>query len=354
MTTGLFSLPMPAVADPQTAAGSFVVGPENALVQALAEAVTRERAAYNPLVLCGPSGVGKTTLAHVLADRRTSALNLAHPLAITAADLARSLAHAAETNSVADLRTRHHRCDLLLIDDVHQLAGRPAAQQFLVTTLDVLVRRGVQVIATLRQLPGATDELLPGLASRLNAGLIVPLAPPAGPARREIVRQLAQRLDLRLTDEMLNDLSAAKGRRNAALTVPHLRSTLLQLASATEHGRQPLRPALVSQVLDGDEPEAKAVVRQIAAAVAQHFGLTVTKLKSKSRHQTTAHARGLAMYLSRELTDLTLADIGKLFGGRDHSTVLHACRKMASLVRTDPSAVRLAQELSSQINAQVA
>ena len=122
MTTGLFSLPMPAVADPQTAAGRFVVGPENALVRALAEAAAGEHVAYNPLVLCGPSGVGKTTLAHLLADRRTGALHLAHPLAITAADLARSLAHAAETNSVADLRTRHHRCDLLLVDDVHQLA----------------------------------------------------------------------------------------------------------------------------------------------------------------------------------------------------------------------------------------
>lgn len=348
-------MPMPDLAQPQVlaqphaAAGSFVVGPENALVRELAQAVTTAAVRYNPLVLCGASGLGKSTLAHLLANRRAQALSLAHCLKTTGADLARALAHAAETNSVADLRSRHQRCDLLLVDDVHQLANRSAAQQFLAATLDALVRRGVLVLVTLPQLPQSIDGLLPMLASRLNAGLIVPLAPPEELARREIVRQLAERLELRLSGDSLAQLADAHGRRGTALTVPRLRSTLLQLASASTHGRQENGLALVAQVLDAQRPEAKAVVRQAIATVAKHFALSMAEVKGKSRQQTTVEARSLAMYLSRELTDLTLAQIGRLFGNRDHTTVLHAYRKIATLVGSDAATARLVQELKDQI-----
>ncbi len=345
-------MPMPDLAQPHAAAESFVVGPENALVRELAQATTSERLPYNPLVLCGAGGVGKSTLAHLLVARRKSALRLEQILETTGADLARALAHAAETNSISDLRTRHQRCDLLLVDDVQQLVGKPAAQQFLTTTMDVLVRRGVLVIATLPQLPQATDDLLPALASRLNAGLVVPLVPPEELARREIVRQLAERLDLRLSGELLARLADARGRRSAALTVPRLRSTLLQLASAAEHNGEQAGHDLVARVLESEQPEAKAVVRQVTASVAKHFGLTMADVKSKSRHQTTVEARSLAMYLSRQLSDLTLADIGRLFGNRDHTTVLHACRKIAAQVASDPVAARQVEELTAQIRTQ--
>jgi len=342
---------MSAAAQPQTAAGGFVVGPENSLVRELAHGVISERLLYNPLVLVGPSGVGKSTLAGLLADRRRSALGLAHCLETSGADLARALAHAAETNSVADLRTRHQRCDLLLIDDVQQLAGRAAAQQFLVTTLDVLVRRGVLIVATLPQLPQMTEGLLPALASRLNAGLIVPLAPPAELARREIVRQLAEQLDLRLSDELLARL-AGPPRRGLSITAVGLRRTLLRLASASQHGQRPLHGSLLTEVLAGDQPEAKAVVRQLTGAVARHFDLSLSELKGKSRQQKIAEARGLAMYLARDLTDLTLAEIGKLFGNRDHSTVLHACRKIAQSAASDTATARLIEELAAQVTMQ--
>jgi chromosomal replication initiator protein len=328
-------------AAPLAPASSFVVGPENSLVRELAMAVAGESLPYNPLVLCGPSGVGKSTLAHLLANRRRTAHGLSHGLETTGADLARQLAHAAETNSVPELRTRHHRCDWLLIDDLDQLAEKEAAQEFLVNTLDVLVRRGVLVIATLRRLPQSTADLSPLLVSRLNSGLIVPLVAPAELARREIVRQLAERLDLSLSADAVEELAAAQGLRAASLTVPRLRGRLMQLASAAQHN-QPFPEAE-----DGD---AKALVRQITAAVAKHFGLTMGQLRSKSRQQTTAEGRSLAMYLCRELTDLTLADIGRQFGNRDHTTVLHACRKVASLVQSDPATARLVEELTTQFD----
>ena len=346
MISGLFSIPMSSsIASPQQGLqdeNRFVLGPENGLVRELVRAVTSSTPAYNPLVIYGASGVGKTTLAHLLVDQWQQAHPGATALRTTAADLARALAHAAETNSVAELRTRHQRCDLLLIDDVHDLADRTAAQQFLTTTIDALIRRGVLIIATLRQLPAESDSLIPLLASRLSGGLIVPLLPPATLARQEIVRQLARQLDLHLSDETTASFVGSDRRRSAA-TVPQLRQLLMQLASAAVHGRT------IGEAIKDHEPAAKAVFRQTTTAVARHFLLTATELKGPSRRQHVVEARSSAMYLCRTLTDASLAEIGRHFGNRDHSTVLHACQKIQELTRRDHSFARTLDELTAQI-----
>jgi chromosomal replication initiator protein len=335
-----------AAATPSAQAERFIAGPENALVRVLADAATRDPTPFNPLVLCGPSGVGKSSLAHLLSHERLKALGLVHVLETTGAELAQSLAQAVETKSSGELRTRYHRCDLLVIDNVAELSGKVAAQQFLVTAIDVLFRRGVFVIATLRKLPQEEAGLLPALASRLSAGLIVPLSPPGDLARRELVRDLAQRLNLPLAEPLIGRLSAT-GQRGASPTPAGLRRTVLRLASAAEHGGKRIGPELIDQVLAAEQPDPAATVRQMSTAVARHFGVTLTQLKGKSREQTVAQARSLAMYLCREHTDLTFSQIGKLFGHRDHSTVLHACRKAATLASRDPQTVQTIKELTS-------
>ena len=345
MISGLFSLPMPGAAEPT----HFVVGPENALVRTLFGAAAADRPPHNPLVLCGPAGVGKSTLAHLLADERERSRKLTSVVRTTSSDLARALAHAADTNSVADLRTRHHRCDLLLIDDLEKLATRPAAQQYLAATIDVLVRRGVLVIATLRPLPAASG-LSPALASRLSAGLVVPLVPPEALARRELVRQLATQVNLRLPDDLVARL-ADGGRRHAQVTAPQLRHTIMQLASAVQHQHERLRPELVAQVLAADDPSVKTVFRQAVAAVARQFEIPVSELKGKSRQQAIAEARSVAMCLCRRLTGASYAEIGRHFAGRDHTTVLHACRKVETLAGLDGDTARLLEELATQIAA---
>ena len=353
VTSGLFSMPMPVArgaSRPPAAASSaaperFIAGPENALVRALAEAAVREPVPFNPLVLCGPSGVGKSSLAHLLSHERRAALGLANHIETTGAELPQSLAHAVETNSVSDLRTRYHRCDLLLIDDLAQLADKPAAQQFLVTAIDVLIRRGVLILGTLRKLPQQEPGLNAALASRLSAGLVVPLAPPGDLARRELVRHLAQRLNLPLSEHLVGRLCAPV-KRGASPSCAGLRRMVLRLSSAAEHGKKRIGPELIDHVLAAERPDPAVLVPQIAAAVARHFGVTTGQLKGKSREQNVANARGLAMYLCREHTDLTFAQIGRLFGRRDHSTVLHACRKAAALAQRDPQTAQAAKELS--------
>lgn len=354
MISGLFSLPL-ASADaaaglPSGPAETFVAGPENALVRTLADAANADPVAYNPLVLCGSAGVGKTSLAHSLAARRRVRLGLKNVIATSGADLARGLAHAIENDSVADFRARHHRCDLLLIDDVQRLTSKPAAQEFLLVALEALTRRGSLVIATLRQLPQATEGLLPMLSSRLCGGLIVPLAPPGVLARKELIRQAAARVSQPLDDEVLEQL-AGDSLTTRLTTAAKLRHAVFELSIAAETQRRAIRPVHVTRWLAQQSPDAKDVCREVTALVAKRAGLTASELKGKSREQAVADARGLAMFLVRRLCGASYAEIGRHFGSRDHTTVLHACRKLKGLVARDDAVRRLADELAAQFSA---
>jgi chromosomal replication initiator protein len=330
----------------------FIAGPENAVVRSLAEAAADDPLPYNPIVLCGGSGVGKTSLAHALAARRRDALGLKSLVATSGTDLARALAHAIETDSVADLRTRHQRCDILLIDDLQRLATKPAAQQFLLAALDVLLRRGALVIATMRQLPQLTAGLDPALSSRLTSGLVARVAPPGPLARRELVRHFAATVELPLPDSLVAQLAGRDGDvRHRFTTAPKLRQAVLQLALSSKSQLRPVRQSQVARLLSPKAPESKQVIRRTLAAVSRHYGVPVADLKGKSRQQAVSDARSMAMHLARRLTAASFAEIGRQFGTRDHSTVLHACKKMLKLLEDCDETRRLADELAMQIAA---
>lgn len=362
MISGLFTTPISRRAEPRQLSSSrsrsapagapeplteFVAGPENALVRTLVGAATAPSLAYNPLVICGPAGVGKSTLAHLLAERRIAALGVKNAIITTGSDLFRALAHATDTKSVGDLRTRYHRCDLLLVDDLQTLADKGAAQHFLVTTFDALLRRGVLMIVTLRELPQLTADLSPGLASRLHGGLVVPLAPPQARARREIVRQLAASLELTLDDDLVTRL--AEHQSSSHTTAAELRHAVLQVAMVAAQRGQRLQPELIAEVLEGERPDTRTVFKQAAAAVARHYGITLADLRGKSRRQSVVEARSVAMYVCRRLTSASYAAIGRYFGNRDHTTVLHSCRKVERLAKDDPATKRLIEELTGSV-----
>ncbi len=371
MISGLFSIPIARGADSLAGEAALVVGPENALVRSViaaartpADAVNDDAsptgsACFNPVVLYGPSGVGKSTLAHLLVGERRRVAGLAQCLTTTGLELAQSLAHAADTNSVDELRNRFHQCDLLLVDDVDQLAGREAAQQFLCTTIDALLLRRILIVATARMLPVANNDLSPLLASRLSGGLVVPLVPPEGAARQALVDQFAQQCTRhtgqRLDPALLQGLAARRGPGFA--TAPQLRQAVMQMAADLSH------PASAANDSPGFNSSAsrsrhaksvasdhKSVMRHITGAVARHLHVSVAELKGKLRHQHLAHARSLAMTLCRRLTSASYAEIGRFFGGRDHTTVLHACQKIESLALQDSEISRSLAELALQIS----
>lgn len=360
MTTGLFTLPLPpASADSVplrdrslAQSDAFFAGPENQLVRSIVRLVDGHLAVGNPLVLYGPAGVGKSSLALALAERHRQRLQLDSVLITTGADLARSLAHAVENDSVADHRTRHHRCDLLVIDDLHRLANKPAAQQFLISSLDSLLKRGTLVIVTLPKSPSAVTGFAPPLMSRLLGGLVVRLALPGPQARIEIVRQAAIRSNLRLSNEEIDRLAGTSALpADRYLSAPRIRQLVLRLAAAADLGSQPQASDSAEQS-EQDLKQFKAIGRRVTTLVAKHFGLPVGDLKSKSRRQALADARGVAMFVVRGLTPLSFAEVGRLFGNRDHTTVLHACRKVETQLASDDSLRRLVDDLTQQIGAE--
>ena len=225
-----------------------------------------------------------------------SDLQLDSVLITTGADLARSLAHAVESIRVADHRTRHHRCDLLVIDDLHRLANKPAAQQFLISSLDSLLKRGTLVIVTLPKSAGAMTGFAPPLVSRLLGGLVVRLALPGPQARVEIVRQAATRSNIRLSNEEVDRLAGSGDLpADRYLSAPRIRQLVLRMAATpilvASHQKRPADRS------EQDLKQFKAIGRRVTTLVAKHFGLPVGELKSKSRRQALADARGVAMHV---------------------------------------------------------
>ena len=327
---------------------ALIAGPENSLVRVLLEAVQAETLPYNPIVLVGGTGLGKTSLLQALAQLRQQAWPGLQTVETAAVDFARGYNHAYETKSLGDFRQRHQRAGVLAIDDLHRLANKPAAQQELVSTLDALLRRGSLVMVTSRGQPAEIRGLLPSLVSRLSGGLIVPLALPEAAARRAMVEQLSQQLEIPLTGEVVDRLAAApSGKRPIFATPVQLRHAVLQLAHLAQVSESNINVQLVDQLVRQYQPETKATLKQVCSAVAKHFQLAMTDLKGQSRQKTVVRARSLAMYLCRELTGASYAEVGQFFGGRDHTTVLHACRKISGQIGEDSALRELAEDLAT-------
>jgi len=355
LSSGLFSLPFTRLrAADETVRGaaagaqSFIAGSENILVRSLIRGATSQFLWCNPLVLCGGPGTGKSSLAETFAARRSQHFGLSNVIAMNGADLPIALADAIESGAIAEFRSHYHRCDILLVDDVHRVAGKSTAQQFLLTAIDSLLHRGALVIVTLRRHPQATTGIVPQLASRLAGGLVVNLATPGPLARHEIVRQAAAGSGLRLTDEEVAHLASDVAHY---VTSAKLRRAVLELAATSEFDRHATRADALRSI-SNRTPDPKTLFRSITLAVARHFALPAGELKGKSRRQAVADARGLAMHLARQLTAASYAQIGRFFGNRDHTTVLHACRKTAAAIAIDSSLAQIAEELAAQVCAE--
>lgn len=342
MVDGVITIPFPAV--PRTGAEvfpapvvrrqfvsrPFIAGPENTLAAVAVLSVGLGSGfAYNPIVLYGPPGVGKSHLAAGLVSVARQTFVGARIAHVVAVDFAREFVEAIETSSADEFFARYRLLDLLVIEDLHLLANRTAAEEALVCIVDDLMNRDGRLVVTLPSAPGAQSALSPALVSRLTSGLAIPLAQPGLGARQEVLHAAAEGRGVELSSAALRRLAEALDG-----TVRELQGAIAQIEL---YGQVNQESSVERFLLDrlANPVGRRLGAAEIAQATARHFGMKVSELQGASRQRHIALARGVAMYLVREHTDVSLAKIGGYFGRRDHTTVLHAWRKIKKLLDGD-------------------
>jgi chromosomal replication initiator protein len=343
MANGVVTIPLPGqlLADDglsqdglrRSTALEFFAGPENCLIEpAVSGILGRQPSPYNPLVLYGPSGTGKSHLARGLAATWKLNFPQSRVAYTTAVDFARNMAEAFETQAVEDFRAVYRGASLAVFEDVAELAPKPAAQGELICTLDAVLQRGGQVVVTSSSAPHDLAEFLPALRSRLSAGLCVPLALPGPDTRLAILQRWSNLREVEMADSILKLLA-----EGLAGTVPELLGAMLQLAVPARQEGRTIDARVIRDYLSQRDSTLRPKLRDIAAATARHFTLRLGDLRGPSRRRPLVAARDVAIYLCRQLTRESLGRIGEYFGGRDHTTILHACRKTGELLQADPA-----------------
>jgi chromosomal replication initiator protein len=339
---------------------TLVVGRENALI---AEPLARLLAAtdlatiadrWNPLVLVGPSGSGKSLVAQGVIRAWSERLGSDAVAYFTAADFGRERQAAEADERLAEWRSRMRDVRLAVIDDVDQLRQRETIQSELCATIDAIIETGGVIVATAAHEPFLCPGLDAAVRDRLVAGLTVRLERPSLATRRAILEHHAAARGLTLDGLELERLAVAEcatpaqliGRLNAYHQVTS--DSLPSAGRAGEGGEFGTRvppPPQPSPQGGGSRMEQLHALKHLTALAARFFGVTQAAITSKSRRTSLVEARNVIVHLARRTTDLSYADIGRALGGRDHTTIMHADRRLAERLTTDPTLRHAVEEL---------
>ncbi len=352
--------PVPAPATPATGAlnpkynfEQFVIGPSNRFAHAAALSVAELPAqAYNPLFLYGPPGLGKTHLLHSIGN---------YVQAFGAGLQVRYTTVEAFTNEFISslgggsggkeaFKHRFRGVDVLLIDDIQFLERKAQTEQELFHTFNALYESGSQLVITSDRTPGDLAELEDRLRERFQSGLVTDIGRPDYATRLAILRKRAAHDGLRVDDDRALALIAASVTTN----VRALEGALIRVVAYASLTGQRLSAAVAQEVIDRlglrSQPASSPTIEVIQDAVCAHFSITREELLSRSRAERLAWPRHVAMYLARELTDHSLPVIGREFAGRDHSTVLNACRRASERITTDRLAYGAVERLTADLS----
>jgi chromosomal replication initiator protein len=314
---------------------NFVVGPSNQLAHAASMAAAGVGGRrHNPLFICGGTGLGKTHLVHAIAHRVREERPEARILYISAERFVNEFVQALTDQRMHDFRARYReRCDLLLVDDIHFLAGKTQTQEEFFHAFNVLHQASKQIVVTSDKYPQQLDKMEERLVSRFQWGLVADIHAPELETRVAIIRKKAQLENIELPDDVC--LYVAQSIRS---NVRELEGTLIRLAAKASLLQKPIELGFVRTeiALAGATRPNEASVEDIQRLVCHHFKLKSTDLLSKDRHKSIAFARHVAMYLCKQRLKCSFPELGRAFGNRDHTTVISAVRKVDSLRAADP------------------
>jgi chromosomal replication initiator protein len=313
----------------------FVIGDSNRLAHAAALAVAElPGQAYNPLFICGPPGVGKTHLLHSIANL---VLDYSPGLSVrisTGEAFTNEFQLALAGSRMDSFKARFRRADVLLVDDVQFLERKTRTEEEFFHTFNTLHEAGAQLVLTSDRPPRDLQALEDRLRERFEAGLVADIHSPDLSTRLTILRKRVQQDEIELPDQEALEVIA----RRVALNVRALEGALIRIVAFSSLTGRPITAELAGEVLDNLYPRTASIPRSLSdiqTAACQHFGLSPEELLSPSRAARVAWPRQVAMYLARELTAESLPAIGRHFGGRDHTTVLHALRRTQERILAD-------------------
>jgi chromosomal replication initiator protein len=336
--------------NPKYTFDSFVIGSSNRFAHAAALAVAEAPAqAYNPLFIYGGTGLGKTHLLQAVANYVTThsggGLSVRY---VTSETFMNDFINSLRDKRIEGFKQRYRTYDVLLIDDVQFFEHKERIQEEFFHTFNSLYEAGRQIVMSSDRPPREISTLEERLRSRFEWGLITDIQPPDLETRIAILRKKVKTDGIHVPDEQVLTFIAGRVSTN----IRELEGALTRVVAFSSLTGRPMSVDLAQDVLKDVFPQgeqAAVSIERIQQLVSERFGLSLDELCGDRRSQNIVYPRQVAMYLSRELTDSSLPKIGREFGGRDHTTVIHATSKIARLIREDRSVYNLVQELTARV-----
>jgi chromosomal replication initiator protein len=334
--------------NPKYTFDTFVIGSGNRFAHAASLAVAEAPAkAYNPLFIYGGVGLGKTHLMHAIGHYVQEHNPSAKVVYLSSEKFTNEFINSIRDNKAVEFRNKYRKVDILLIDDIQFLAGKESTQEEFFHTFNTLHEESKQIIISSDRPPKEIPTLEDRLRSRFEWGLITDITPPDLETRIAILRKKAKAEGLDIPNEVMLYIA-----NQIDSNIRELEGALIRVVAFSSLINKDINADLAAEALKDIIPSSKPkviTILDIQRTVGQHYNVKLEDFKAKKRTKSVAFPRQIAMYLSRELTDFSLPKIGEEFGGRDHTTVIHAHEKISKLLATDSALQKQLKEIHDQL-----